>query len=273
MELQQCKESTAKDILKCGADEFQDLLLAAQRLSEDGVKQECKEKIASLIDLAHRRPARIVPVEVGRDYRRDDWTQRLIDWDDFLTLIASPREHEVVYLAQHNIMRQFPALRDDIVVPDYAYTALPPPESFPRYKPPSNEEELVINAWFGQQGTESPAHTDPFFNLYAQVVGRKTVWLAPPSATQSMYAYPPAEDNSHHNPAANTTEPSLSNTSQVDVFASHGDSSEKHPDFWEKVVPHALYATLEPGDLLFFPPGWWHAMRSEERSFSVSMWF
>jgi ribosomal protein L16 Arg81 hydroxylase len=67
----------------------------------------------------------------------------------------------------------------------------------------------------------------------------------------------------------------MSNTSQVDVFASFPEQQGRgvHSLFWEKVVPHAFSATLEPGDLLFFPPGWWHAMRSEEKSFSVSMWF
>jgi lysine-specific demethylase 8 len=67
----------------------------------------------------------------------------------------------------------------------------------------------------------------------------------------------------------------MSNTSQVDVFAPSAAEQrlEGHPLFWERVAPHAISATLEPGDLLFFPPGWWHAMRSEEKSFSVSMWF
>ena len=106
----------------------------------------------------------------------------------------------------------------------------------------------------------------------AQVVGRKTVWLAPPSVSTSMHPYPPANvtDKSHtHNPAANTTNPSMSNTSQINVF----DPSEDHPEFETSVVPKAMNALLEPGDLLFIPPGWWHAMRSEETSFSVSMWF
>jgi hypothetical protein len=110
----------------------------------------------------------------------------------------------------------------------------------------------------------------------AQVVGRKTVWLAPPSMTSFMYPHslvsPSAIDKSHtHNPAANN--PSMSNTSQVDVFVSSEKDLGMHPLFWEKVVPNAMSATLEPGDLLFFPPGWWHAFRSEEKSFSVSMWF
>jgi lysine-specific demethylase 8 len=73
------------------------------------------------------------------------------------------------------------------------------------------------------------------------------------------------------NPAANHENPSMSNTSQIDVFSDQLENES--PMFWEKVVPEAMYATLEPGDLLYIPPGWWHAFRSEEVSFSVSMWF
>lgn len=109
-----------------------------------------------------------------------------------------------------------------------------------------------------------------------QVVGRKTVWLAPPDVTHSMYPYPSTSSFSAvdqpHNPAANTTNPSMSNTSRVDVFSDSVTDQRDHPLFWNNAVPHALNATLEAGDLLFFPPGWWHAMRSEEKSFSVSMW-
>ncbi|KAH7927089.1 Clavaminate synthase-like protein [Leucogyrophana mollusca] len=229
-------------------------------------------------------PGRIVPVEVGEDYRSDDWTQELINWDTFLSSLdpsrPRPKKREVLYLAQHNLMAQFPALRDDIVVPDYVYSCLAPPRSFPGYTPPGNEEQFVINAWLGPKGTISPAHTDPFFNCYAQVVGRKTVWLAPPDVSKHMYPYSaPASDTADktHNPAANTTNPLMSNTSRVDVFPSSDGaerrSKEEFPAFWENVPKKASCAILEAGDLLVFPPGWWHAMRSEETSFSVSMWF
>jgi hypothetical protein len=96
-----------------------------------------------------------------------------------------------------------------------------------------------------------------------------------------MYPYPPPPSTSpqtHHpdHPATNNIDPSMCNTSQVDVFASvasKSTSERTHQMFWENVVPNAIHATLNPGDLLFFPPGWWHAMRSEDVSFSVSMWF
>lgn len=108
-----------------------------------------------------------------------------------------------------------------------------------------------------------------------QVVGCKTVWLASPDVAAAMYPYPssPSVADKSHNPAANTTSPSMSNTSQVDVFATSDASKSDFPLFWDAVPDRASYVTLNPGDLLFFPPGWWHGMRSEAVSFSVSMWF
>ncbi|KAI0086642.1 Clavaminate synthase-like protein [Irpex rosettiformis] len=233
-------------------------------------------------------PGRIVPVEVGSDYRTDDWTQTLMSWESFLASLSvlyggSEKEQvpkPVLYLAQHNLFTQFPALRNDIIVPDYVYAAPDAPENYPEYHPPANDEQLVTNVWLGPAGAVSPAHTDPFFNFYAQVVGKKTVWLSSPETSSYMYPYSNGNRNtdespadplsSHSNPAANNVEPLMSNTSRVDVFA---PDDTKYPLFSRHVMPGAMCATLEPGDLLYFPPGWWHAMRSEETSFSVSMWF
>jgi hypothetical protein len=104
---------------------------------------------------------RVVPVEVGFDYRTDDWTQRMMPWDDFLDVLEKGQSHSqaILYMAQHNLLSQFPALREDIVVPDYVFTAPKAPPTYPLYRPPNNEEELVLNAWLGPAGTISPAHT------------------------------------------------------------------------------------------------------------------
>ncbi|KAI0781372.1 Clavaminate synthase-like protein [Trametes elegans] len=237
-------------------------------------------------------PGRVIPVEVGSDYRSDDWTQKMMPWEEFLDALepstSSTQPQPVLYLAQHSLLKQFPALQGDIIVPDYVYSALDPPDNYPQYAPPHNEEQLVLNAWLGPAGTVSPAHTDPFFNFYAQVVGQKTIWLAPPEVSAHMYPYPSKEATPNpvsdlaegvlpRNPAANQESPSMSNTTRVDVFLGSDEevsqSKAEFPDFWREAVPAAMSITLFPGDLLFFPPGWWHAMRSEEMSFSVSMWF
>lgn len=118
----------------------------------------------------------MVPVEVGSDYRAEDWNQKMLPWEDFLqgiglTLGSYENEggelgsqsdtsgKEVLYLAQHTLLTQFPALRSDIIVPDYVYSSPPPPSTFPTYRPPGNDDQLVINAWLGPKGTLSPAHT------------------------------------------------------------------------------------------------------------------
>lgn len=109
-------------------------------------------------------PGRIVPVEVGKDYRADEWTQVLMPWDDFLSTLELQDQimphvsTHCYYLAQHNLLMQFPALRDDIIIPDYVYASMTPHE-FPLYQPPGNDEQLVLNTWVGPTGTMSPAHT------------------------------------------------------------------------------------------------------------------
>lgn len=113
---------------------------------------------------------RVIPVEVGSDYRAEDWSQRMMGWDHFLDHLANEQNHDsttdsgkgepsVLYLAQHNLLSQFPSLRDDIVVPDYVYSCPPAPPEYPEYRPPGNDDQLVVNAWLGPKGTISPAHT------------------------------------------------------------------------------------------------------------------
>lgn len=134
-------------------------------------------------------PSRVVPVEVGNSYLLDSWKQVIMSWDDFLTSIdfedqsRTAATEEVQYLAQHDLFKQFPALQDDVVVPDYAYASLT--SGGRRHVPPSNESQLVISSWLGPLGTLSPAHTvgphlmslyciskliglskDPYHNLY-----------------------------------------------------------------------------------------------------------
>jgi hypothetical protein len=104
---------------------------------------------------------RVVPVEVGKDYRTDDWTQRMMSWDDFLDVLEKDptRSQTILYMAQHNLLSQFHALREDILIPDYVFTSPEAPATYPFYRPPDNEEGLVLNAWLGPPGTVSPAHT------------------------------------------------------------------------------------------------------------------
>ncbi|KAH7100216.1 Clavaminate synthase-like protein [Auriculariales sp. MPI-PUGE-AT-0066] len=146
------------------------------------------------------------------------------------------------YLAQHNLFTQFPSLRDDINVPDYVYSDIP-----------GARNTLALNVWLGPAGAGSPAHTDEFANCYCVVFGRRSIWLAPPSVSHFLQP--------------------TGNTATIKVFSSTENPSSYSKEFIQNVVPVALAATLEPGDMLYLPRGWWHAIRMEDPSSAVSMWF
>ncbi len=90
-----------------------------------------------------------------------------------------------------------------------------------------------------------------------------------------MYAFDPAPaapDDAESSPTTSYT----TNTSRVPIFDGKSeDSTRRFPAFHRNVIPQSLETVLEPGDMLFMPPKWWHAMRSEGEgvSWSVSMWF
>ena len=136
-------------------------------------------------------PGRIVPVEIGNDYRVDNWSQKMMPWEDFLHRLRTSdgvRKDEMIYLAQHSLLTQFPRLRGDILIPDLVYFV--PETREVDYKPPASEEGLIINAWLGPKGTISPAHKvrfrcfppsnvqrfsfsfhqDPYFNCYGKLL-------------------------------------------------------------------------------------------------------
>lgn len=131
-------------------------------------------------------PSRVVPVEIGRLYLDKDWSQAIILWTEFLESSGwdkskGSQADQVIYLAQHNLFKQFPQLEEDIVVPDIVYACPPSPSSFIQYSPPLDEdgtEICVKNAWIGPKGTTSPPHYDPYYNAYGESPHRSWSVLA-----------------------------------------------------------------------------------------------
>ena len=184
---------------------------------------------------------RTVPVELGTRYTDHDWTQELMTIQQFVTrfMTTDGPSTTVGYLAQHQLLSQVPALRDDILTPDFCFTG-------------DSDQEPDINVWIGPGGTISPAHTDKKHNVLCQVVGYKYVAVFYPDQTDHLYPDPT---------------PMLHNTSQVDL-----DNVDY--DQFPLVKRLRGYQTiLGPGDMLYIPPLVWHYVRSLEQSFSVSFWW
>lgn len=194
-------------------------------------------------------PGRVVPIETGARYTDRDWGQTVMPFDEFLDRIGWGEIEDVagekLYLAQHTLLTQFPWLAEDLEVPTYVRTT----HATHRGAAP------ITSVWLGPYGTVSPPHTDAYYNCYVQVVGAKWVWLAPRDADRggAMAAW--------RTDAAESYAGLMHNTSRRDVWAT------------PTCVDGAMQAVLQPGDMLYLPPRWWHAMHSLSRSFSVSFWF
>lgn len=222
---------------------------------------------------------RLVPVELGRSYTTEDWSQKIMTFKEFMSNHvlrensneafkarggSEPPEtkpYQTGYLAQHTLFTQIPSLRRDILVPDYCYTTPPPPPPAIAH-PPAPLGEPLVNAWFGPAGTISPLHTDPYSNILCQVLGRKYVRLYAPSETQKLFPR-----------GVETGGVDMSNTSQVDIDNEEMGGLGDEAKWREFTEAGYVEGVLAEGEGLYIPAGWWHYVRSIDTSFSVSFWW
>ncbi len=102
--------------------------------------------------------------------------------------------------------------------------------------------------WIGPGGTFTPLHHDLTNNLLLQVIGRKKVVMAPPTATPDLY-------------------------NDVHVFSEVLDVTDPGLDLsrYERLKRVRFHQfVLEPGDALFIPIGWWHQVAALEFSVSIT---
>ncbi|KAG6002877.1 hypothetical protein E4U21_002699 [Claviceps maximensis] len=253
---------------------------------------------------------RLVPVEVGRSYVDEGWGQELMPFGKFLDeyvvgggggggdealmghgtgTASAPAAERTGYLAQHDLFRQIPMLRNDVCIPDFCWTTVPGnptrnAETHHQQQKHAPLDEPLLNAWFGPARTITPLHTDGYHNLLVQVVGTKYVRLYAPWAKGMS-------------PRATENGIDMSNTSALDLGVLEGwdddaqrdDAPSRHGgarahadedpsgndgrartqfqenEYWECI--------LEEGETLLIPMGWWHYVRSLSVSFSVSFWW
>jgi hypothetical protein len=196
------------------------------------------------------KPERVCDVEVGAYNQGDKLTIRFDQFVDYIRMWKEkyeddgnniPDEH-LLYLAQNDLPE---GLSEDVRIP-----AICSDSSFGAGKLYSTM------LWMGPAGTTTPLHYDPLDNFLMQVVGRKRVFLLP-KATDASALYTGEEWDQQPN------------TSAVDV---DNPNYEQFPLF-ENVKREAFSGVLHPGDMLFIPARWWHAVKSLDFSISVNAWW
>ena len=208
--------------------------------------------------------ARTVPVEVGAHYLDAAFDETLMTLVEFLELHIEPSPPPPgavrAYLAQHQLFDQVPALRRDIIIPDYCCLSIED-EGEGEGEEGDESRSVVssavvaprVNAWLGPTGTLSPLHYDRSHNLLCQVVGSKYVRLYAPDEASNLY--PHAEGP--HVVSSQIVDPDA-----VDQAAFPRFAGASYVDL-----------VLAEGECLYIPPGWWHMIESREVSFSVSFWW
>ncbi len=101
--------------------------------------------------------------------------------------------------------------------------------------------------WFGSKSTDSGLHWDFQTNMFAQIHGRKRILLCPPADSAKLYPY------------------------RDQIRWSRFDGLEPDFDKFPRAKgAHPLIATLQPGELIHIPRGWWHQLYSLDVAISLS---
>ncbi|GEM_PF-280942 len=155
-----------------------------------------------------------------------------LDWSHMKSFTA-----DRVYLAQWNILDEFPALRNDFAIrqlwPGWRWTW-----------------EFVF---IGPAHTVTGVHNDFPNNWFCQVRGTKEVILFPPSQNQHM-----CKSRKYDWGAT---------LSDIDISRLDEQPRERT----EFAKAHGWYARVEAGDALFIPKRNWHAVVAQEPSISLAV--
>jgi ribosomal protein L16 Arg81 hydroxylase len=145
-----------------------------------------------------------------------------------------------VYITQVSISKALPELLPDI----------------PQLRHLTAERKVTaINLWVSGNSRKTGLHYDTGDKFLVQIKGRKRILLFPPK--QSSNLYPALSDKNYPH------------VSRVDVFC---PDKAKFPQY-ETAETEKQESILEPGDTLYLPRLWWHAVETIETSISVNFWW
>lgn len=171
-----------------------------------------------------------------------------------------------VYLAQYDLRDLPQTLQDDLPTPGLVHHA-------------GRGDLYASSLWLGRSPTYTPLHRDPNPNLLMQLAGVKKIRLFRPDIGDAIFEHAQRlVDHSRHTPSSRS--PSF----RGEEMMSGAERKILHDLVWsassndvknETILSHAQDATLNRGQALFIPKGWWHSVKGvgDGVTASANWWF
>ncbi|KAI9751149.1 MAG: hypothetical protein M1815_001339 [Lichina confinis] len=172
------------------------------------------------------------------------------------TETATPNSSERLYLAQAPVADLPQELQADLPTPDLVFAG--------------RGDVYDTNLWVGLAPTYTPLHCDPNPNLFVQISGKKLVRLYEPLVGSSIFRSVQQRLGRASHAAIRGEEMMLGaerNALEEAVWHEAGPRSTLDQESYE--------VSLQAGDALFIPKGWWHSIKGLESGIitSVNWWF
>lgn len=183
-----------------------------------------------------------------------------------------------VYLAQHDLRDLPQDLQNDLPTPGLVHHA-------------GKGDLYSSSLWLGRSPTYTPLHRDPNPNLLIQLAGVKKIRLFRPDIGDAIFEHAQRlVDHAQHGACSysrscspetpSTRSPSFRGEEMMSgverkilhdlVWSASSNDTEN-----EVVLRHAQDATLNRGQALFIPKGWWHSVKGvgDGVTASANWWF
>jgi len=176
-----------------------------------------------------------------------------------------------VYLAQHDLRDLPQPLQDDLPTPLLVKHA-------------GKGDLYSSSLWLGRPPTYTPLHRDPNPNLFMQLAGTKVIRLFRPEIGDAIFDHSAKMLNRTRSGHVSSDGHPRSAAFRGEEMMIGRERSILHDLVWEQpsdknnnsaVLQHAQEATLEMGQALFIPKGWWHSVKGIGNGVTASAnwWF